>query len=104
MASDVSVECGTLAMRYVEKLKSLITHAMEVSKRHGMLVEPNMYYLTVKSLDEAVDELVQKTGKSEEEVLLALREEFDRIRKVAESLLIVATLALDRLEKAKRAA
>jgi DNA-binding transcriptional regulator WhiA len=103
MASDVSVECGTLAMRYVEKLKSLITHAVEVSKRHDMLVEPNVYYLAVKSLDEAVDELIQKTGKTEKEALLDLREEFRQIRAVAESLLIVATLALHELDNAKRA-
>jgi hypothetical protein len=91
-------------MRYVEKLKSLITHTMGISKRHDMLVEPNVYYLTVKSLDEAIDELVQKTGKTEEEALLDLREEFRQIKTVAESLLIAATLALDRLEEAKKAA
>jgi hypothetical protein len=103
MASDVPVECGTVAMRCVEKLKSRITHAVEVSKQYDMLVGPNEYYLALESLDEAVDELVQKTGKTEEEALLALRDEFNRIKKVADMLLITATLALLELNDAKRA-
>jgi hypothetical protein len=90
-------------MRYVEKLKSRITQAIEVSRQHDMLVEPNVYYLALESLDGAVDELVQKTGKTEEEALLALRDEFGQIKKVAETLQIMATIALLELEKAKRA-
>jgi hypothetical protein len=97
MASNVSVECETVAMQYVAKLRSRLAHAIEVSKQHDMLVEPNVYYLALESLGEAVDELVQKTGKTEEEALLALKEEFNQIKKVAETLLTAATLVL--LEK-----
>jgi hypothetical protein len=103
MASNVPVECGTVAMRYVEKLESRITHAIEVSKQYDMLVEPNVYYLALESLGEAVDELTQKTGKTEREALLALKEEFGQIKKVAETLQIAATLVLLELDNDKRA-
>jgi hypothetical protein len=82
-----------VAVQSVLKLKSRLSQATEIASKYGMLVRPDVYTLAVEVLDEVVDELCQKTGKTEEEVLLKLRREFDEIRKTTEALLAVATIA-----------
>jgi hypothetical protein len=52
-------------------------------------------------LDEALDEICRKTGKSEEEVLLALKSEFQQIGSAAGSLLMATVIALDYAGKVK---
>jgi hypothetical protein len=83
-----------VAVQSVLKLKSRLSQATEIASEHGTLVRPDTYTLAVEVLDEVVDELCQKTGKTEEEVLWDLKKELNQIRKVAEALLIVATILL----------
>ena len=83
-----------VVVQSVLKLKSRLTQATEIASTHGTLVRPDTYTLAVEVLDEVVDELCQKTGKTEREVLLKLRKEYDEIKKTAEALLVVVTIAL----------
>jgi len=87
-------EYETMAVQSVLKLKSRLTQATEIASKHGTLVRPDTYTLAVEVLDEVVDKLCQKTGKNERDVLLKLRKEYDEIKKTAEALLVVVTIAL----------
>ena len=83
-----------VAMRCLAELKSRLSEAEKVALQHRSEVEPSVFNLALEVIDKAVDELRQKTGKTEELIMWDLKREFNIIRKVAESLLITVTILL----------
>jgi hypothetical protein len=95
-----------VAWKAIRKLGSRLQRAGKVVTPHAPLVIPDVVYLTVETLEEALEELKEKLpGRDERYLLEEFRASLVRLKWIVDALVAEGTIALfDLVERRRRGA